>query len=292
MPKGITRRDLLQASAGVAVALGAGSSFAASERGFAEYRALDAMGLAALVRRGDASPLELLDLAIARAEAVNPKLDALTQKHYDLAREAARGELPDGPLRGVPFLLKDLAIAMRGTVTSEGSAFYRDRVHAGDSTLTERYRQAGLVIFGKTHSPEFGSSPSTESALFGTCKNPWNLAHSAGGSSGGSAAAVAAGIVPAAHASDGGGSIRIPASACGLFGLKPSRGRTPSGPEVYEGWGGLACRHVVSRSVRDSALLLDATQGAAAGDAYAAPHRARPYLEEITREPGACASRS
>ncbi|MCA9511829.1 MAG: amidase, partial [Myxococcales bacterium] len=232
------------------------------------------------------SPAELLELAIARAEAVEPAIRAITVRHFELAREAARGALPDGPLRGVPWLLKDLGIGMRGTVTTEGSRLFADAVRDADSTLTERYRAAGLVIFGKTHSPEFGGSPSSESALHGATHNPWDLARSPGGSSGGSAAAVAAGIVPAAHATDGGGSIRIPASSCGLFGMKPTRGRVPLGPAIYEGWGGLSAAHCVSRSVRDSAALLDATQGPAVGDAYAAPPRERPYLEEIARAPG------
>ena len=286
MTDGITRRRFLEATAGATLALGAVPVFAQKRQSFAEYRSHDATGLAELVRRGDASPMELLDLAIARTEAVNPKVNAVVLKHYELARRSAAGKLPEGALRGVPFLLKDLAVAMRGTVTTEGSRFFRERRHDEDSTLVERYRAAGLVIFGKTHSPEFGGSPSTESALFGATRNPWDLERSAGGSSGGAAAAVAAGIVPAAHASDGGGSIRIPASACGLLGMKPTRGRVPSGPKVYEGWGGLSAQHVVSRSVRDSALLLDATQGSAVGDAYATAARERPYLEEVQRAPG------
>ena len=253
---------------------------------FAEYRNRDAIALAELVRAGDTSASELLELAIARAEAVNPRLNAIVLEHFDLARKAAAAKLPDGPFSGVPYLLKDLKVAMRGTITTEGSRFYAGNRHEADDTLVSRYREAGFVFFGKTASPEFGSSPSTESTLHGETRNPWNLAHSAGGSSGGSAAAVAAGILPAAHASDGGGSIRIPASACGLFGMKPSRGRVPAGPGAYEGWGGLSASHAVSRSVRDSAALLDAVQGRATGDAYNAPPRERPFLEEVTREPG------
>jgi Asp-tRNA(Asn)/Glu-tRNA(Gln) amidotransferase A subunit family amidase len=194
--------------------------------------------------------------------------------------------LPDGPFTGVPWLLKDLGIAMKGTVTTNGSAFFKDAIQQHDSTLVARYRRAGLVIFGKTHSPEFGGTASSESALFGDTHNPWNLELSAGGSSGGSAAAVAAGIVPAAHASDGGGSIRIPASACGLFGLKPTRGRVPLGPDIYESRNGLSAQHVVSRSVRDSAALLDLSQGADIGDAYASPEMRRPYSEEIQQPAG------
>ncbi len=284
----MTRRRFLEMTAGGALALAApvASARPGLGLGFEEYRGHDAVGLAALVRKGDASPLELLELAIARAEAVNPKLNAIVVEHFELAREAARQGLPKGPLRGVPYLLKDLGTSMRGTITTEGSRFFRDQKHDEDDTLVERYRAAGLSLFGKTHSPEFGSTSSSESVLHGQTHNPWDLSRSAGGSSGGSAAAVAAGVVPAAHATDGGGSIRIPASACGLFGLKPSRGRVPMGPKVYEGWGGLSAGHCVSRSVRDSAALLDATQGAAVGDAYAAPPRERPYVDEVGRAPG------
>ena len=285
-----TRRRFLEASAFAAAAVATPSLVAqAKSKGlttFDEYRGHDALSLARLVRRGDVSPRELLELAVARAEAVDPKRTAIVVRHFELAREASAKKLPAGPLSGVPYLLKDLGIAMAGTVTTEGSRFFQDQVQDFDSTLVERYRAAGLVIFGKTHSPEFGSSPSSESALHGATHNPWDLSRSAGGSSGGSAAAVAAGIVPAAHATDGGGSIRIPASACGLFGLKPSRGRVPLGPRIYEGWGGMSAGHCVSRSVRDSAALLDASQGPATGDAYAAPARERPYLDELERKPG------
>jgi Asp-tRNA(Asn)/Glu-tRNA(Gln) amidotransferase A subunit family amidase len=287
-----TRRRFLEASA-LAAAAAAAPSVAARAKaktppGFDEYRRHDAVSLARMVRRGDVTAAELLELAIARAEAVDPKLTAIVVRHFEEARAAAAGATRrlDRPLAGVPFLLKDLGIAMAGTITTEGSRFFRDQRHDFDSTLVERYRAAGLVVFGKTHSPEFGSSPSSESVLHGATHNPWDLSRSAGGSSGGAAAAVAAGIVPVAHATDGGGSIRIPASACGLFGLKPSRGRVPMGPRVYEGWGGMSAAHCVSRSVRDSAALLDATQGPAIGDAYAAPPRERPYLEEIERAPG------
>lgn len=286
MHSDLTRRRFLEITAGGALALAAPVASARTAPGFEEYRRHDALGLATLVRKGDASPLELLELAIARAEAVNPKLNAIVVEHFELAREAIRNGLAKGPLQGVPYLLKDLGTAMRGTITTEGSRFFRDQRHAEDNTLVERYRAAGLSLFGKTHSPEFGSTSSSESVLHGQTHNPWDLSLSAGGSSGGSAAAVAAGIVPAAHATDGGGSIRIPASACGLFGLKPSRGRVPMGPKIYEGWGGLSAGHCVSRSVRDSAALLDATQGAAVGDAYAAPGRERPYVDEIGRAPG------
>lgn len=286
----LTRRRFLEASALAAAVAGvpglAAQAKAKAPAGFAEYRRHDATALAALVRRGDASPVELLELAIARAEAVDPRLTAIVVRHFELAREAAKRKLPDGPFTGVPYLLKDLAVTLAGTITTEGSRFFADAKHERDTTLVERYRAAGLVVFGKTHSPEFGGSPSSESALHGRTHNPWDPTRSAGGSSGGSAAAVAAGIVPAAHATDGGGSIRIPASACGLFGLKPSRGRVPLGPVIYEGWGGMSAAHCVSRSVRDSAALLDAVQGPATGDAYAAPPRERPFVEEVGRRPG------
>ena len=284
----LSRRELIQRSA----LLSAGSLLASSHLSastalkYSEYLSYDGLGLAGLVRSKQASPLELLEIAIARTEAVNPEINAVVLKHYDLAREVARQSAPNGVFGGVPFLLKDLGIAMANTVTTEGSVFFKDQRFTYDSTLVERYRRAGLVIFGKTHSPEFGSTPSSESRLFGATHNPWNLEHSAGGSSGGAAAAVAAGIIPAAHASDGGGSIRIPAAACGVFGLKPTRGRVPMGPNAYETRDGLSAMHVVSRTVRDSAALLDISQGAELGDAYATPVRERPYLDEIQRAPG------
>jgi amidase/6-aminohexanoate-cyclic-dimer hydrolase len=254
--------------------------------GFTDYDKHDGLGLADLVRRREVKPEELLDEAISRTEAVNPRINAVVLKHYDEARaQIARG-LPEGPYKGVPFLLKDLHLLLDGTVTSFGSALFGNYRADHNSTLTERYLAAGLVIFGKTNSPEFGLAPTTEPSLYGPTRNPWNLAHSAGGSSGGAAAAVAAGIVPVANASDGGGSIRIPASACGLFGIKPTRGRTPMGPDRGEGWGGMSISHVVSRSVRDSAAMLDATHGPAAGDPYAAPPPARPFLQEVGANPG------
>ena len=281
----INRRSFVNASAVASLALASSPLLARTSRSFSEYRSYDAVGLAELIRKGNASPVELLDIAIARTEAVNPKINAIVLEHFDMARKVARGKLPGGALNGVPYLLKDLGVSMAGTVTTEGSRFFANARHDKDSTIVERYRAAGLVIFGKTHSPEFGGTPSSESSLHGTTHNPWDLSRSAGGSSGGSAAAVIAGIVPMAHATDGGGSIRIPASSCGLFGMKPTRGRVPSGPDIYEGWGGLSAGHAVSRSVRDSALLLDVSQGAAIGDAYATSMRERPYMEEINRAP-------
>jgi amidase len=290
---GISRRELLRngaalAAAAATVARPLAAIAKAAERAmpFDEYVNLDATALAQLVATGEASALELIEAAIARAEVVNPKLNAIVIEHFDRARKAAREGLPDGPLRGVPFLLKDLHLQLAGTVTSHGSRAFSDAVAKLDSTAVERYRAAGLNIFGKTASPEFGNTATTESELWGDTRNPWNLAYSPGGSSGGSAAAVAAGILPAANASDGGGSIRIPASNCGLFGLKPTRARIPLGPNRFEGANGLSVLHAVTRSVRDSAMLLDITRGAAHYDPYAAPPVARPYVEELERGPG------
>jgi amidase len=253
---------------------------------FDDYRRCDALELAELVRMRKVSPQELLDAALARAAAVNPRINAIVLDHADLARQAIADGLPDGPLRGVPYLLKDLGAAKKGTVCTGSFSLTRNSVAEEDSTYVERCRKAGLVLFGKTHSPELGQSPSSESRMWGATRNPWNLARIAGGSSGGAAAAVAAGIVPVAHATDGGGSIRIPAACCGLFGLKPTRARTPMGPKRGEGWGGASVGHVVSRSVRDSAAFLDATGGPALGDPYAAPHQERPWIEEVGRKPG------
>ncbi|MEM7409983.1 MAG: amidase [Myxococcota bacterium] len=286
----ISRRELLVGGASLALTTACRAPAAlASGRGaalsFEEYVAQDAVGLAALVARKEVTPAELLEVAIARTEAVDPKLNAVVIRHFDAARAVANMDLPAGPLSGVPWLLKDLHLYVRGTVTSNGSVAWKDRVADYDSTLVERYRAAGLVIFGKTASPEFGATAVTESTLWGATRNPWNLAHTPGGSSGGSAAAVAAGIVPAANASDGGGSIRIPASCCGLFGLKPTRGRVPRGPHSYSAHS-FSCIHAVTRSVRDSAVLLDASRGSAPYDYTAAPPVARPFAEEVGRDPG------
>lgn len=250
------------------------------------YESFDAMGLAELVAKGDASPADLLETAIAVAEERNPALNAIVIPMYEQAREAVSDGLPDGPFRGVPFLLKDLHLGYTGARTTYGSKLFRDNVADHDSELVLRYKRAGLVVFGKTHSPEFGLTTSTETELFGQTANPWDTTRTSGGSSGGASAAVAGGIVPAANASDGGGSIRIPASCCGLVGLKPTRARNPAGPDVGEGWGGMSTAHVVSRSVRDTAALLDATHGPDVGDPYCAPAPARPYLDELGRDPG------
>lgn len=251
----------------------------------ATFDAHDGLGLADLVRRREVSPRELLDEAIRRTDQVDPKINAVVVRHDDFARNQIARGLPAGPFTGVPFLLKDLD-KLAGTVTTSGACVYRNHVADHSGTLTERFLAAGVTIFGKTSTPEFGLMPTTESRLHGPTRNPWNLAHSSGGSSGGAAAAVAARIIPVAHASDGGGSIRIPASACGVFGLKPTRARTPLGPDRGQGWGGFACNHVVSISVRDSAAMLDAIAGPEPTSLYVAPPQAWPYLEETRRAPG------
>jgi amidase/6-aminohexanoate-cyclic-dimer hydrolase len=246
----------------------------------------DGLGLAALIRRGEVKPQEVLEGAIARIEARNPAVNALVTRLYDQARAAIAAGLPDGPFTGVPYLLKDLGALYTGAATSYGSALFDGNVADHDSEITARLKRAGLVIAGKTNTPEMGLCPSTEPRRFGPTRNPWKLSHSAGGSSGGAAAAVAAGMVPMAHATDGGGSIRIPASCCGLFGLKPTRARNPMGPDAGEGWGGASVGHAVTWTVRDSAALLDATSGPDVGDPYWAPPPAGPFLAEVGREPG------
>lgn len=246
----------------------------------------DSLGLAELVRMRKVSASELLEAAIARAEALNPQLNFMAQKHYDYARKAIAAGLPQGPFSGVPWLLKDLNTYIAGEVTENGSRLYKGQRASVTSELVRRIERAGFVIFGKTTTPEFGLTGTTESVLTGPTRNPWNRERIAGGSSGGAAAAVAAGVIPAAHATDGGGSIRIPASACGLFGLKPSRGRVPMGPLRTEGWGGMSVHHAVSRTVRDSAAILDATHGVEPGSRYSAPTPERPFLREVGRDPG------
>jgi amidase len=247
---------------------------------------LDATAQAELVRMKQVKSSELLEAAIERIESMNPQINAVVTPMYEEARRVAENNVPEGPFMGVPFLLKDLGAGYAGVRQTQGSEYLKDFVSPFDSTLTTRYKQAGLVIAGKTNTPEFGLIPTTEPQLFGASRNPWNSDHSTGGSSGGSAAAVAAGIVPMAHANDGGGSIRIPASCCGLFGLKPSRARVPLGPMLGDMMGGLVCEHAVSRSVRDSAALLDATAGPELGDPYYAPPQERPYVEEVGADTG------
>jgi amidase len=249
---------------------------------------LDAVGQAELVAQGKISPKELVEGAIARIEKLNPALNAVVTPLFEKARAQAASNLPNGPFRGVPFLLKDLICATRGDPLYSGCRLMKSlgMVSPIDTNLAARYRAAGLVFLGKTATPEFGLTATSEALAYGPTKNPWDVTRSPGGSSGGSAAAVASGMVPAAHANDGGGSIRIPASACGIVGLKTSRGRISLGPLAGEGWNGLAGEHVVSRAVRDSAALLDATQGYMPGDPYAAPPPERPFLSEVTRAPG------
>ena len=247
---------------------------------------LDATAQAELVRRKEAKPTELVDAAIERIERLNPTLNAVVTPMYDLARKAAAGPLPDGPFAGVPFLLKDLLAEYGGVRFTEGSAFLADHVSDCDTELVARHKRAGLIVVGKTNTPEFGILITTEPRLFGPTHNPWDVGRTTGGSSGGSAAAVAAGLVPMAHGNDGGGSIRIPASCCGLFGLKPTRGRNPLGPHYGDMFTGLVAEHAITRSVRDSAALLDATSGPDLGDPYWAPPPARPFLQEVGAGPG------
>jgi Asp-tRNA(Asn)/Glu-tRNA(Gln) amidotransferase A subunit family amidase len=212
------------------------------------YQENDALGLAALVAARKASARELLDEALARAKSVDPHLNCLSQLLPEHARAAIEAGLPMGPFHGVPFLLKDVSVMLAGTQTWHGARLCRDLPAAtDDSTLVARYKASGVAIFGKTTTPEFGIAASTETSLTGITRNPWDLTRTAGGSSGGAAAAVAAGIVPMAHGSDGGGSIRTPASCCGLFGLKPTRARISSGPLLGEGWGSLTVNHVLTR---------------------------------------------
>lgn len=247
----------------------------------------DALGLAGLVKARKVSPTELLEAAISRTEALNPRFNFMAQKHYDYGRAAIAKGLPQGPFTGVPWLLKDLNTFIAGELTEAGSRFHKGNRATVTSELVKRYEKAGLVIFGKTTTPEFGLTGTTENKLTGDTRNPWNPEHIAGGSSGGAAAAVAAGVLPAAHATDGGGSIRIPASACGLFGMKPSRGRMPMGPLRTEGWGGLSCHHAVTHTVRDSAALMDATHGIEPGSRYSAPEPAGgSFLHNVGKAPG------
>ncbi|CAH1649061.1 Amidase [Hyphomicrobiales bacterium] len=247
----------------------------------AEYQSMDAVGLADLVACGDVSAQELLALCINEIDSKDPTINAISTRLFDRAREQIERGLPGGRLRGVPFLLKDISADYKGTVQASGSRLLKDRVSTFNSTLVERYLAAGLVIVGKSATSEFALLGTIENDLFGVTRNPWDLTRSTGGSSGGSAAAVAARMVPAAHASDGGGSIRVPSAMCGCVGLKPTRGRNPMGPIVTEGWAGLSAAHVICRSLRDTAAFLDATHGPAAGDPYAAPPPARPYFREV-----------
>jgi len=251
-----------------------------------EYFSYDALGLAELVRTKQISSSELLEVAIALTEKLDPKLNAVPIKHFELARENLKNQIDSGIFNGVPFLLKDLNNYLKGTVTSGGSRVLENITADHTSELVKRTIDSGLNIFGKTNSPELGLTVTTEPVLYGPTRNPWDLDRSSGGSSGGASSAVAAGIIPMAQASDGGGSIRIPASCCGLFGLKPTRARTPLGPASLEGWGGQSIFHCVSVSVRDSAALLDVTSGPEKGAPYRSAHQDKSFLEQINIEPG------
>jgi amidase len=253
--------------------------------GFPEYDQYDALGLADLVKKGQVTAEELAQEAIDRIERLNPKLNAVVTPMYDRGRQAAREPLEGTPFCGIPFLLKDLMCACAGVPLTDGCKALKDFVPECDSELVVRFKRAGLVILGKTNTPEFGLLGITEPDLFGACRNPWNPDHTPGGSSGGSAAAVAAGMVPMASGGDGGGSIRIPAAFCGLFGMKPSRGRNPTGPDHGRVWQGAVQEHVITRSVRDSAAVMDACQGPDTGAPYEIRPPERPYVEELERDP-------
>ncbi len=285
----ISRRQFTTSVAGLAAAVPA---LAMSEGQSVEqsniarlYDQSDALDLAALVQRGKVTAVELLDEAIRRVEALNPKLNAVILKHYELAYDAIAKGLPQGPLAGVPFLLKDLGVQLAGTPTTGGSRSLFGYDSKRDSTLVEMHKRAGLVIFGKTNTPEFGMALTTEPTAYGACHNPWNLEYSTGGSSGGSAAVVAAGIVPIAHGTDGGGSIRVPASACGVFGFKPTRMLTPRGPGTELSPSAMSVGHALSRTVRDSAFLLDLTAGYEPGAPAAAPGGKQGYFGAMQTEP-------
>jgi amidase len=251
-----------------------------------EFAAFDATGLSEEIRRGSFSAIEVLDASIAAIEKLNPQLNAVICKLYAQARDQLKSQPPSLPLGGVPFLAKDLIAEIAGTPLHEGSAFLRDRYRSNvDSELVARWRAAGLLILGKTNTPELGVKPDCEPKIHGATVNPWAPGYTTGGSSGGSAAAVAARLVPVAHANDAGGSIRVPAACCGLFGLKPARGRNPLGPYYGDVANGIACEHAVSRTVRDSALLLDLTSRPVPGEPYHAPKPAFSFLAAAVRPP-------
>jgi len=250
-----------------------------------DFSSHDALSLASLVRAGEVSPRELVVSTIDRIEALNPKLNAVIHKMYDAALREADGTLADGPFKGVPFLLKDLSSWYAGEPLTSGSRLFKDWTPPHDTETVARFRRSGVIVVGKTNTPEFGLSPFTEPELHGPTLNPWDLGRTTGGSSGGSAAAVASGMVPWASASDGGGSIRVPASCCGLFGLKPTRGRVPTGPINGEVWQGASIEHCLTRSVRDSAAMLDAISGPDAGAPYWAVPPTRPFLAEVSARP-------
>ena len=250
--------------------------------GFKDYEHYDALGLADLVKQGKVTPAELLEAAIERVEARNGAVNAVTMKLYDYGRKAIAAGLPDGPFKGVPFLLKDLTASLAGVKTTRGSKFFADAPPpTADSEHVSRLKRAGLVIFGRTNTCELGLSLTCEPQLYGPTKSPWDTTRISGGSSGGAAASVGARMLPMAHASDGFGSIRAPAACCGVVGLKPTRGRNTLAPYLGEGLAGCSTEHAVTLTVRDTAALLDATAGAGPGDPYVAPAPARPFLAEV-----------
>jgi len=251
-----------------------------------DYSRFDAVGLAELVRRKEVTPEELMEATLAAIARTNPRLNAVIDIREAEARDMLKRGLPEGPFRGVPFLIKDLVLHVAGVPTDLGSRLGQNLVFPHDSALAARFKRAGLVILGRTNTPEFGNNATTEPVLHGPTRNPWDLERSPGGSSGGAAAAVAAGIVPVAHGNDGGGSLRIPASLCGIFGMKPTRGRISMGPDMGEALNGMGVEGVVSRTVRDSAAMMDAMHGPEVGDPYYAPPPERPYLDELRRKPG------
>ena len=250
-----------------------------------DYAEYDALGLAHLVATKQVSASELLDEAVSRAEKANSKLNCFASIYPEIAKKQIDEGLPQGPFTGVPFPTKDLWVEVKGASLTNGAKTFANFIAEKDSEITIRYRNAGMTIFGATTSPEFGLTTTTESLLHGQTANPWDISRTSGGSSGGASSAVAAGVVPLAQASDGGGSIRIPAACTGLFGLKPSRGRTPFGPDKTEGWNGMSTIHCVSRSVRDSAALLDATHGIEVGSRYVAPEPIDSFMSALDRDP-------
>ncbi len=284
------RRAFLAASMGAGLSACGGATEPPAEKlasvTLSDALARDALGQAELVRSGAVQPIELVEAVIARIEELNPQLNAIVTPMYDLAREAARANVPKGPFEGVPFLLKDLGASYAGVRYTAGSKSLAQNISQIDSELVVRQKRAGLITVAKTNTPEWGLTATTEPHLFGAAHNPWDLERTTGGSSGGSSAAVAARIVPMAHANDGGGSIRIPASCCGLFGLKPTRARNTLAPTAGDRLSGLVCEHAVSLTVRDSAALLDATAGPHPGDPYPAPPQQRPFLDETKADPG------
>jgi len=251
-----------------------------------EYSSYDAIALADLIRTRQTSPRELVSAAIKNVETLNPRLNAVVHKMFDAALKLADEPAGSGPFAGVPFMLKDLLSWYAGEPIASGSRYFKGWIPPHDTEIVTRYKRSGVIVIGKTNTPEFGLTPYTEPELFGPAHNPWDITRTTGGSSGGSAAAVASGMVPLAGGGDGGGSIRIPASCCGIFGLKPTRGRTPAGPDMGEIWQGAAIEHCLTRSVRDSAAMLDALTGPEVGAPYYLAAPERPFLEEVERPAG------